>query len=156
MNKVIGITVALGLILSAVSVLGSETAWLTDFDQAKKEAAETKRPILMNFSGSDWCGWCIRLSGEVFSKEDFQKYAKEKLILFMADFPARKAQADELKKQNNELAKQYGVRGFPTVLILDAEGKVLARTGYRSGGVQAYVKHLDSLLEEKEKDKQEG
>ena len=124
----------------------AHAAWVTDFEAAKKEAAERNVPILADFSGSDWCGWCMKLDGEVFSREEFRKYAKDNLVLFLADFPQGKAQSDELKKQNQELAAKYGVRGFPTVLLLNAKGEVLARTGYRRGGAEAYVKHLKEAL----------
>lgn len=119
---------------------------MTSFDAAKKAAVEQERPILVDFSGSDWCGWCIRLDNEVFSKSEFQQYAKGNLVLFLADFPARKKQSDEVKEQNNELREKYGIMGFPTVLLLDAEGKVLGRTGYRPGGPEPYVEHLKSLV----------
>ncbi|MDD5482326.1 MAG: thioredoxin family protein [Kiritimatiellae bacterium] len=120
--------------------------WLTDFEAAKKTAAERQLPILADFSGSDWCGWCIRLDKEVFSRKEFQEFAKDRLVLFLADFPRNKPQDDAIKKQNAALSKQYGVRGFPTVLLLDAKGKVLARTGYIPGGPGAYVEHLKKLI----------
>jgi protein disulfide-isomerase len=126
----------------------AHAGWVTDFEAAKKEAAERNVPILADFSGSDWCGWCIKLDGEVFSREEFRKYAKDNLVLFLADFPAAKPQSEELKKQNKELAEKYGVRGFPTVLLLDAKGEVLARTGYRRGGAEAYVEYLKEMLED--------
>jgi len=130
---------------------GADTAelhsnWVTDFEAAKKEAAERKVPILADFSGSDWCGWCIKLDSEVFSREDFQEYAKDNLVLFLADFPAAKPQPEELKKQNQGLAEKYAVRGFPTVLLLNSDGEVLLRTGYRRGGAAEYVKHLKEAL----------
>ena len=120
--------------------------WLTDFDKAKKEAKERDVPILADFSGSDWCGWCIRLDKEVFSKKEFKDYAGKNFVLFLADFPSEKAQSKEVKEQNARLQKKYGVRGFPTVLILDSEGKELGRTGYKRGGAGAYIKHLKKLV----------
>lgn len=123
----------------------AKVAWIQNFEEAKRLAAETKRPILADFTGSDWCGWCIKLDKEVFSQAAFQTYAEANLVLFVADFP-RKAQADDLKKQNRQLADQYGIEGFPTILLLDATGKELARTGYRPDGAEEYVAHLKSLL----------
>ena len=123
--------------------------WLEDFEAAKKEATAKKLPILVNFSGSDWCGWCIKLDNEVFSKKEFKEYAATSLVLFLADFPQSKKQVEEIKKQNSKLAADYGVRGFPTILLLDADGKVLARTGYEKGGAVKYVKHLKGLLNKK-------
>jgi protein disulfide-isomerase len=124
----------------------AESGWLTDFNAAKKAAAERKVPILADFSGSDWCGWCIKLDKEVFSQKAFKDYAKDNLVLFLADFPRKKTLPAEMKKQNEDLAGKYGIEGFPTVLLLDAEGKVLQTTGYRQGGAEAYVKHLKELI----------
>lgn len=123
-----------------------EIEWLTDFSAAKREAAEKQRPILVDFSGSDWCGWCIKLENEVFSQPAFANYATNNLVLFLADFPRGKPQPDEIVAQNRQLSEAYGVQGFPTVLLVDENGKELARTGYVRGGAEAYVKHLQSLL----------
>lgn len=142
------------LAICAVSLAaGAEQgdAWLTDFETAKKMAAEKKLPILADFSGSDWCGWCIRLDKEVFSQKEFQDYANQSLVLFLADFPRKKAQDAKLKAQNAALMKTYKVEGFPTVLLLDAGGKVIATTGYEPGGAKAYVEHIKKILAASEK-----
>ena len=136
-----------GLGLATLSVTAAED-WLTDFEQAKKEATEQKRPILVDCSGSDWCGWCIKLDKEVFSQPAFKDFAKDRLILFNANFPRKKEQSAELKKQNKALATTYAIQGLPTVLLLDATGKELARTGYRKGGAKAYVEHLKKFLKD--------
>jgi protein disulfide-isomerase len=120
--------------------------WLTDFDSAKELAARKGLPILADFSGSDWCSWCIRLDKEVFSKEAFKSYAGKNFVLFLADYPTKKAQAEDIVKQNKALQSQYEVKGFPTVLVLDKEGKIVARTGYRQGGPEAYIEHLKELV----------
>ena len=126
---------------------GAKEEWTTNFEAAKKTAAEKKAPILVDFSGSDWCGWCIKLDKEVFSQKEFKDFAKDNLVLFLADFPRRSSQDEKIKKQNEELMKKYGARGFPTVLLMDAEGLVFARTGYKAGGAASYVKHLKKLIE---------
>lgn len=123
-----------------------EAKWLTDWAKAKELATKHNRPILINFSGSDWCGWCHKLEGEVFSKDAFLDYAKKNLVLFVADFPRSKPQKAEVKEQNAKLAKQYGIRGFPTILLVDSAGKALAQTGYQRGGAEKYVEHLKGLL----------
>ncbi|MBC8205906.1 MAG: thioredoxin family protein [Kiritimatiellales bacterium] len=120
--------------------------WLTDFEAAKQLATEKGLPILADFSGSDWCGWCIRLDKEVFSQDEFKAYAEGSVVLFLADFPQTKPQSEEVKMQNEALAEKYGIRGFPTVLLLDAEGNVLERTGYQPGGAEKYVEHIKDLL----------
>lgn len=127
------------------SVLAGGEGWLTDLAAAQKLAAEKNRPILVDFSGSDWCGWCIKLDKEVFSQEAFKAYADENLVLLLLDFPRRKELPAEQRQQNNMLMKQYGVEGFPTVLLLDKDAKEIARTGYQAGGPEAYIKHLKEL-----------
>lgn len=142
-----------GMMLCAVNAwaapkaeAGNSGEWLTDFAAAQKLAAEKKLPILVDFSGSDWCGWCIRLDREVFSEKAFKDFAKDNLVLFLADFPRSKPQSDALKKQNEMLSNKYGIQGFPTVLLLDANGRVLHQTGYRPGGAVKYIQHLKDLL----------
>ncbi len=127
----------------------SDVVWLTDFEQAKKIAAEKKLPILMDFSGSDWCGWCIKLDKEVFSQKAFKDYAKDNLVLFVADFPRAKKQSADVKAQNQALAQKYSIRGFPTVLILDSNGELIAQTGYQRGGAEKYVEYLKNVISEK-------
>ena len=151
--KRIRLLLAAGLLLAGLPAYAGEShgEWLTDFEEAKRIAQEKNVPILANFAGSDWCGWCIKLESEVFSQDAFKTYAGKEIVLFLADFPMRKEQAAAVKQQNKALQKEYGVRGFPTVLLLDADGKVLARTGYRRGGPEKYVEHLKALLEKASK-----
>lgn len=125
-----------------------EVEWLTDYEAAKALAAESGKPILMDFTGSDWCGWCIRLKKEVFSQPAFLQYASENLVLLMLDFPSQKPQSDDLKAQNQALAEQFDIKGYPTIILADAEGNEIARTGYQRGGAEKYVEHLKELLNE--------
>lgn len=142
MKKLITVLMVAGF---AAVAFGAE-GWLTDFEAARKQALEKNLPILADFSGSDWCGWCIKLDNEVFSQDAFKEYAKENLVLFLADFPNSKPQPEEVQKQNKALAEKYGIRGFPTVLLFDAEGNVLAQTGYQRGGAEKYIEHIKELL----------
>lgn len=134
------------MLLAGAGWAADDSAWLTDFDKAQKMAADKKLPILADFSGSDWCGWCIKLDKEVFSQKAFQDYAKTNVVLLLVDFPNAKKQSTEEKKKNQALADKYGVRGFPTVLLLKADGSVIAQTGYREGGAEKYVDHLKEVL----------
>ena len=134
---------------------GDSANWGEDFEAAKAMAAEKKLPILADFTGSDWCGWCIKLDREVFSREAFKTFADKSLILFKADFPNRKPQSAAIKKQNEGLQAKYGIRGYPTILLLDAGGNVLAQTGYQPGGAEGYVQHLTDLLKKQEETKPE-
>jgi len=125
---------------------GDSVKWFDDFTAAKAEAHKTGKPILANFTGSDWCPWCIKLEKEVFSQQAFQDFASSSVILFIADFPRQKELAPAVQKQNDDLQTRYKIRGFPTVLILDPDGKVLAHTGYQKGGAEAYVADLKDLI----------
>jgi thioredoxin-related protein len=119
---------------------------MTDFEAASEKAKAEGKYLLLDFTGSDWCGWCVKLNDEVFSKDAFKTYAAENLITVELDFPRRKQIPEATKKQNEELAKKYGVRGFPTILILSPEGELVEKTGYRRGGADAYVKHLEAII----------
>lgn len=123
----------------------AKAAWLDDFEAAKALAKETGRLILADFSGSDWCGWCIKLDQEVFRQPAFQTYAAENLVLFLADFPRGHKLPETTVKQNEALMGRYQVEGFPTVLLLSADGKVVGRTGYQKGGAESYIQHLQEL-----------
>jgi thioredoxin-related protein len=121
-------------------------SWETDFEAAQAKAKASGKNILLDFTGSDWCGWCIRLQKEVFDKPEFAAFASKALVLVELDFPRGKEQSKSVKKQNEALSEKYGVRGFPTIILLSPEGKVLARTGYKKGGAMKYVAHLKELL----------
>ena len=121
--------------------------WSHDWEAAKSQAKKEGKPILINFTGTDWCGWCIKLEKEVFSKTDFKDYAKDNLVLMEVDFPRRKEQSAEVKTQNKKLDKEFKIKGYPTIFLLDADGnKLSGDIGYRKGGPKAYVKHLKELI----------
>lgn len=116
------------------------------FDAARKKAAEEKKPILLSFNGSDWCPWCMKLEEEVFDKDEFQNWAEENVVMYVADFPRKKKIDPEMAKKNQELADKYKVDGYPTVILIRADGSEIARTGYREGGPEKYIGHLKGLL----------
>jgi protein disulfide-isomerase len=148
------------LVLSVLSVLvvfgftyrpSSEVYWETNFEQAVKEAKKNDKKLLVNFTGSDWCGWCKKLDAEVFSKPEFAEYAKENLILVKLDFPKRKQLPQAEQEQNIKLARKYKVGGFPAILIMDTEENVILETGYQYGGAEKYIKHLEAAIKDSEK-----
>lgn len=118
--------------------------WVTDFESAKAEAAKSGKDLLVDFTGSDWCGWCIRLRKEVFDLPAFKPASKD-FVFVELDFPHQKTLPEALKKQNEALQEKFGVTGFPTILLLDASGVPYAQTGYQPGGPEAYLKHLAEL-----------
>ncbi|MEP2777604.1 MAG: thioredoxin family protein [Luteolibacter sp.] len=138
----------ISMVAFAATSLAGEAVWLHDFEAAKKQAKAEEKPIFINFTGSDWCGWCIRLEKEVFFQKEFQQYAADNLVLVEIDFPRKKEQSAELKAQNKALDKEFKIQGYPTLFLLDAEGEKLSEDiGYREGGAAAYVAHLQELLE---------
>jgi len=120
--------------------------WTTDLRKAIETAKAENKAVLVNFTGSDWCHWCFKLSGEVFSQDEFKEYAYENLILVKVDFPRSIPQTIETKAYNQSLAQKFGVRGFPTIIIINSQGKPVAKTGYQAGGVVNYVNHIKSFL----------
>lgn len=125
--------------------------WTHDFEAAQKQAADENKSLLIDFTGSDWCGWCIKLNEEVFQHEPFKEGVKEDFVLVELDYPRDKSGlSEETQKQNERLQEKYGIRGFPTILLTDAEGKPFAQTGYQQGGPEKYVEHLDELLKARE------
>ena len=97
--------------------------WLTDMDAARKEAAERKKNLMIEFTGSDWCAPCMQLRANVLTKPDFQQEARKNFVLLELDYPRRKKQSAEVKAANRKLAEQYGVTSFPTIVFADASGK---------------------------------
>lgn len=142
-NTLVAILI-LSLASFAVAFAGGE-GWVTDFESAKKAAAEGKKDLLLDFTGSDWCGWCIKLNEEVFSEQPFKDGTQDKFVLVELDFPQGKKLEAKLKEQNEALRENFQINGFPTIMLCDASGKPYAMTGYLRGGPEKYVKHLDEL-----------
>lgn len=137
--------------LIGTSFAGGE-GWTSDFEAAKKQASEQKKDLLIDFTGSDWCGWCIKLNDEVFKHDAFKNGVKDSFVLVELDFPKDKSKlTEQIQTQNKELGKKYAVRGYPTILLCDADGKPYASTGYQKGGPEKYVAHLDELRGNKAK-----
>jgi len=128
------------------SVAFAATGFSDNYDKAMAEAKAEKKMVLLDFTGSDWCIWCVKLDKEIFSKPEFQSYAKENLKLVEVDFPQIKTQAKNLKEQNEKLKKKYGFNDeFPTVMVLNSEGKKIGVLGYMQGGPKAFIAKLDEL-----------
>lgn len=124
----------------------SSGIWKTDYDAALKQAATENKYVLVDFSGSDWCGWCIKLEKEVFSQKEFIDYAQANLICVLLDFPRGKELPKAQKDANQALMDRYQVEGFPTVLILNPQGKLVKQTGYQQGGPAKYVEFIKGVI----------
>jgi protein disulfide-isomerase len=124
----------------------SASSWGTDLPAALNRARSENRMVLLDFTGSDWCGWCIKFDQDVLSTDKFAGYAKSKLVLVRLDFPRHKEQDAALKQANEQLSKRFGVDGYPTFVLLDSAGKELGRqVGYLEGGPDAFIAELDGF-----------
>src|SRR5207247_1592160 len=125
------------LALAASSAPAAE--WLTDLPAAQATAKAENKVVLLDFTGSDWCRWCIRLRNEVFSKPEFDAYANENLVLVEVDFPRQKSQSAALKQANRALANRFHIEGYPKVVVLNADGHLLGTLNYQPGGPQPFI-----------------
>lgn len=148
MKQILFVFAAAALAASAFAAV--PRGWTDDFEAAQKRAAKEAKPMLVLFTGSDWCIWCKRLEGEVFSQEAFSKAIPKEMVAVFLDFPSDESLVTPERRMKNEwLGRIYGIRGYPTVLLMDAKGEVFAKTGYRPGGAEPYVEHLRQLVAEK-------
>ena len=146
------------LTLTSMSIQAQEElTWHTDMSKATDISIKENKPMFLFFTGSDWCGWCIRLQKEVFKTPEFVKWAKDNVVLVELDFPRKNNQTDAVKMQNAQLQQQLQVRGYPTVWFVSAsksnKNKVnlsaLGSTGYISGGPAAWLEGANQILKKK-------
>ena len=123
----------------------AKDGWSEEYDKALAQAKADKKLVVLDFTGSDWCGWCIKLDKEVFSQAEFGEYAKKNLVLVELDYPRGKEQTKEIKAQNEKLQKEYKIEGYPTIIVLNAEGKKVGELGYQPGGPKAFIAALEKL-----------
>ena len=146
-KKVLMLTILVVFLVGcAKSGAADKLTWQENLEKALAQAKKENKAVLVNFTGSDWCIWCKRLTEEVFAKKEFEAYAMKSLILVKLDFPRNIEQSTETKIYNNKLAQKYGVQGFPTILLFNSSGKLVLTTGYQPGGPANYVNHLKSNL----------
>ncbi len=127
--------------------------WMVSLDEAYELHKKTGKPIMANFTGSDWCGWCIKLTKDVFAKEEFTKWAKDNVILLELDFPKRKQLPQNIAAQNNSLARNFKVTGYPTVWMFNVEKdkdgqfviEKLGRTGYTPSADQ-FISGIEQMM----------
>jgi len=139
--------IAIGLLAAAAlfRVNAADLAWTTDLPKAQARAKEEKKMVMLDFTGSDWCGWCIKLHNEVFSKPEFADYAKKNLVLVEVDFPRKKKLSAAQVKVNDALQQKYKIEGYPTIIVLNGEGKKIGELGYMPGGPKAFIAELEKV-----------
>jgi protein disulfide-isomerase len=143
MKKIAAMLLTLCALASAI---GAEQQWLTSLPQAMAQAQKENKMVLMDFTGSDWCGWCIKFKKEALDTKEFGDYAARNLVLVEVDFPNKKPQSDDLKNANKALGDHYKVSGYPTFVVLGKDGKEIGRqVGYEEGGAKAFLAKLDNF-----------
>jgi protein disulfide-isomerase len=120
--------------------------WYDSLDAAMQESAATGKPILVNFTGSDWCSFCVKLKKEVFETDAFGSWAEEKVVLVSLDYPRRAAQPAQIQERNQTLQKTYGVQSFPTNLFLDSTGNVIGRGPGYQADPQTWIQQAEEVL----------
>ena len=136
------------LLLLLITALGYSQKWNTNFNEVKSKANKENKNILLVFSGSDWCGPCIKLDKTVWQSPEFQAEADKSWVIYKADFPKKKANqlSPELTESNNKLAEKYNKNGsFPLVLLLDKKGKIIGMTGFKNVAAPDYIKLIHSF-----------
>ncbi len=141
------------LIAGSFTAQSQELTWHTDLDKAMAISKKKKKPLLMFFTGSDWCGWCIKLQKEVFKTPEFEAWAKRNVILVELDFPRRTAQEEAIRMQNAQLQQTFQIRGYPTIWFVKATKKKkqvnfdkLGSTSYVAGGPAAWLEGANKIL----------
>lgn len=123
----------------------AEKGWLTDHARALQKAKNENKSLLINFTGSDWCPYCILLEKEVFATPRFQAYAEKNLVLLQVDFPRTMPLPEDVQKKHDDLALKYEVEGYPTVIVLSPKGKRLGMLGYMEGGPKVWIAELEKV-----------
>ena len=123
----------------------SKPGWMTSYEQGQQEAKANNKLVLLDFTGSDWCGWCKLLDREVFSKPEFKEYASKNLVLVEVDFPKMKVLPDAARTQNIRLAQRFQIQGFPTIIVLNSDGQIVGELGYVKGGPTAFIEVLEKM-----------
>ena len=139
---------AFGLLVAwaLLPVAASEGEWLTDLPKALDRAKAEKKMVVLDFTGSDWCGWCIKFNKDVLSTSEFKDYAAKNLVLVEVDFPNRKKLDAQLVKTNAALKEKYKIDGFPTFVVLNAQSREVGRqVGYAEGGPKAFIAKLEAF-----------
>ena len=148
--------ILVAFVLSSFAVQGQELKWETDINKAISVSNKSKKPMLLFFTGSDWCGWCIRLQKEVLKTPEFATWAKKNVVLVELDYPRKTPQTDVIKAQNVGLQQTFGIQGFPTIYFATAKVKGgkpsftgIGSTGYVAGGPAAWLAEANDILKKK-------
>ena len=149
------ILITLLLVVSGITTHAQEgQTWYTDINKAIEASRQEQKPMFLFFTGSDWCGWCVKLQNEVFKTPEFTAWAKDHAILVELDYPRRTPQSDEIKAQNGQLQQMFKVQGYPTVWFVKPtvkeDGKInleqLGSSGYLAGGPTTWITSANTII----------
>jgi thioredoxin-related protein len=127
------------------TVRSESVEWLTDAQAAQAKAKQENKLVLLDFTGSDWCIWCKKLKRQIFDKPEFAEFAQSRLVLVEVDFPRNKTLPEAQKLANAQLDKTYRIDSFPTIILLDPDGKQVGRMGYVFGGVNSFISKVEKV-----------
>ncbi len=148
MKKILGTFLLCALCFSsAFELAAKEIKWQNNYTQALSDAGKSNKPLVVFFTGSDWCIWCKKLEQEALSTKEFADKVGDKFIFVSLDFP-KKPKIDNDSRANKALMDKFGVKGFPGVVIVNSKGEKIAKTGYQPGGGASFAEHLEMLATE--------
>lgn len=154
MKKIISLLIILSIssyLIAQADYKAANEGWLVSLEEAYKLHEKTGKPILANFTGSDWCGWCIRLTKDVFSTNEFKTWSKDNVILLELDFPKRKSLPDEIKAQNASLQNSFKITGYPTIWVFNLNKKATGEFDIDALGKTGYTKTPEDFIDSVEK-----
>lgn len=134
--------------ISSTSPAPAKAIWSTSYDDAVKQAKATNRPIMLYFSGSDWCPWCKKQWHEVFQTEDFASWSQDRVILVVVDFPRTKTLPAEQSQKNFSLQNKFGehLKSYPTTLFLNPKEEVIGKLGYKPDGKHGWMNRAQKFI----------
>lgn len=147
------LAVVLVTIMLCQPAKSQEVNWTTSYQDAIEKAKKTDAPILLYFTGSDWCPWCKKLSQEVFKAPEFAAWVDMRVVPTFVDFPKKSQLPANLSQQNNELLERYRphLTGFPTALFIKPDGTVIGKLGYEQGGVRHWIQKAQPIVAKQDK-----
>lgn len=148
MKHALALVAALFMIGSMAVAEGSPINWVTNYEDALDQAKGLNKPLILFFTGSDWCGACQKLEHEVLSTPEFTEKAGNQFVFVLLDFPLYNPADPKTTEQNKQLQRKYDIKAFPTLVLIDANEQEIGTTGYRSGGPRAYADHLLEMIQD--------
>lgn len=148
MNRVVPIVLGLVVVILLIGRMKGEDCSMesAEYDAALVQAREEGKYLFIAFTGSEWCDWCIKFNKEVAASPVFQNFARSNLVMMVLDLPSKPCDTDEGCRKQKQFARCFNVDSYPTMFLINPDGAIIAKTGYKDGGAEAYVEHLKELI----------